>query len=149
MTTYNIGTGTLYMATPKLATRERIRRLLKSILHPRPASSRKVWTTRRGAQIKIAKLDDKHLGNILRLLERKAFLNYSLMLAATPPQGEYAALAYQEELAKLGPFCSDASPRHPLYPALIYEAAWRGLDWMEANKPGWSPYFDESDLRPG
>jgi hypothetical protein len=134
-----------YVQPPNPTQRERVRRILKSFIHPRPETSRLVWTTKRGVQMRISAMQDSHLCNTLRILERKAFLNTTAIWSMDPPQGEYAQLAYEEELSKINPFDAAVAttPRHPLYPALVMEAEWRGLTWKDSRTPDWAQYFDK------
>lgn len=67
----------------------------------------KVWTTRDGRRLTAAEMTDEHLVNLMRYLQKPAFLEGIRISIVLPylddpgPTGEYAQLAYEQEIDHL------------------------------------------------
>jgi hypothetical protein len=98
----------------------------------------KIWTCKDGRRVRICDMDNQHLVNTVRMLERKMEDAQSAMnpFMYPPPQGEMALMAWENECARYheGSFDDDGgdltyllSSRHPLYEPLLDELERRGL----------------------
>jgi hypothetical protein len=88
------------------------------------------WTTRDGIKIRIKDLDDEHLKNIIKMLERlhtnKIMVAYSTLGFI---HGEMASYYLEQDLRAMESISSD----HPLYDDLVQERDARTLK-KRANK---------------
>lgn len=86
----------------------------------------KMWTQKNGQKIRIKDMDDKHLINTIRMLERNSqyYLNEAI-LGLCSLQGEMAIYYAEQEIDRLiGEPCL-----HPLYEDLVEEAMKRDLEF--------------------
>lgn len=62
----------------------------------------KIWKTKEGKEILIKDLEDSHLDNILKLMERKAKSKINKLVnfyaGVAPPSGEMASYAFEQEM---------------------------------------------------
>jgi hypothetical protein len=94
--------------------------------YPPDESEDDIWTTRDGREIKIADMDDEHLMNTIKMLERNHAVVINEYLHAPVLNGEMAQDAFENEFDRLsedGPGCLD-----PRYDIMIEEADRRKLD---------------------
>lgn len=87
----------------------------------------KVWTTRDGRKVRVCDMDDVHLENTIRMLNRVANFRkddtiLSAMAVESTLQGEMALLCIEQDIART----EDADPsefleRPDLYEALLLE----------------------------
>ena len=84
------------------------------------------WTTKDGTKISIPQLEDSHLMNIIRLLERQYALTISAYLCGPEPSGDMAQDCFDREFDTLNE--GGPSALNPQYDELIEEADKRGLD---------------------
>ncbi len=86
----------------------------------------KKWTKKDGTKIRIKDMDDKHLMNTIRMLERSYEENlYMMMAGAASLQGDMAC--YYAEQAIDDAFAHPETIMHPLYDDLTEEATRRQL----------------------
>ncbi len=86
----------------------------------------KKWTCKDGRKIRIKDMDDQHLLNTIRMLERNADKNLnSVFCAMSFVQGEMAQYFLEQELDNM--IFDDNLVIHPLYEDLMEEAVKRKL----------------------
>lgn len=92
----------------------------------------KIWKTKTGDKIRICDMEDSHLLNTIRMLERvakqveiqKEREGYQILSCL---QGEMAILSVENELERLDQEGIDPSEINPLYDNLVNESIRRGL----------------------
>ena len=85
----------------------------------------KIWTTKEGKKIRISILEDRHLMNIIKLIERQYARTIGSYLVGPQPRGEMAQDAFDQEFDALdqgGP-----SEFNEQYDFLVEEAEKRKL----------------------
>lgn len=88
-----------------------------------------VWVNKEGKRIKIKELENSHLMNIIKLIERNYIKAIGFYLIGPGPRGEMAQDAFDREFDILdegGP-----SGFHKQYDILVEEADRRGIDDRE------------------
>jgi hypothetical protein len=85
----------------------------------------KLWKTRDGTKIRIRDLDDEHLLNILRLLDRVHEHNVAQWISIPPPHGDIAQDCWEREMDTM--LEADAALSFPIYADLWTEALDREL----------------------
>lgn len=91
------------------------------VQHPEPA-----WTTKDGRGIPVRLMDNGHLLNTIRMLERAAEAKVQAFMDCPMPNGDMAVMAWEQEF---GVMCdAEVEDFFPIYKHLIAEAARRRLD---------------------
>jgi|CXWL01.1.fsa_nt_gi hypothetical protein len=87
-------------------------------------TNRKTWTKKDGTKIRIKDMDDGHLFNTIKMLERNASVKAYYFALLPEPNGEHAQDAFANECAMLG----DMGPEElafyfytDIYPDLVDE----------------------------
>lgn len=97
----------------------------------KPAKRTKIWTTKNGRKIRVCDMEDSHLINTIRLLERHSYqardeairAGYS---ALSMMQGEMAIMAIEQDISVLE--SDDESMMPEIYFDMLDEANDRQLD---------------------
>ena len=89
---------------------------------PEPA-----WTTKEGHRIAVRDMDNGHLLNTIRFLERAAERKVQDFMSCPMPNGDMALMAWEQEFDAM---CSaEVEDFFPIYKHMIAEAVRRGLDF--------------------
>lgn len=107
----------------KLQVREKMKRAakacVKAVMPKPPLGRNKKWTMKGGKTIRIRDMENGHLLNTIRLLERMADSEQGICMAMA--EAEYDGYSYVFD-------DSDVSDFYPIYDDMVAEALHRGLD---------------------
>lgn len=93
---------------------------------PKARRPEPTWTTKDGREIPVRLMDNGHLLNTIRMLERAAEQKVQDFMEYPMPNGDMAVMAWEQEFGRM---CdAEVEDFFPIYKYLIAEAARRGLD---------------------